>query len=516
MRAATVYIIGAGPGDPGLITVRGLEYLRGADVVVHDHLVPLRLIGHARDGVEVIDVGGVAPLPMAQEAINYLLVEKAHEGKTVARLKWGDPFVFDGGGEEARFLHERGVPFEVVPGIAAGIGVPAYAGIPVTYPGRGNSLTLVRGYEDERRTVPDIEWSSVVRLGGTVVCYAGAQQLPRILEALRSNGWPPDGDAAIVYNGTMTSQICVTGTISSLITVSQERPRRDPAILVVGDVVGLRTQLCWYDARPLFGRRILVTRPREQAAELVDRLTALGAESIEVPMIRIDPPDDPGPLQRAAERPQAFDVIVFSSTNAVDAFMTRFLDGSRDLRALHGPLICAVGTGTARRLQRHAVNADVVPDEFRAEAVAAVLARHSPLEGRRVLLPRSHIGRDVIAEQLRSAGAIVTEVIAYRTVLDETPAPEGPDVYGMLLDKRIDMVTFTSASAVRNFVKVYGADQAADLLSHTVVAAIGPVTADAAVELGIAVTVQPTTYTVPALVDAIVAHFASQNATNVK
>jgi uroporphyrinogen III methyltransferase / synthase len=510
VKAPAVYIIGAGPGDPGLITVRGLECLRGADVVVHDHLVPSQLIRQARNGVEVIDVGVAAPRLMAQEAINYLLVEKAREGRVVARLKWGDPFVFDGGGDEARFLHERNVPFEVVPGVPAGIGVPTYAGIPVTYPEGIDSLTLVRGYEDERRTVPDIDWSSLVRLGGTIVCYAGAQQLPRILDALRSNGWPPDGDAAIVYNGTMTSQTCVTGTISNLITVSLERPRREPAILVVGDVVALRTQLRWYDNRPLFGRRVLVTRPREQAAELVDRLTALGAEAIEAPMIRIDPPDDPGPLQRAAEQPQAFDAIVFSSANAVDAFMTRFLDGGRDLRALHGPLLCAVGTGTARRLQRYALNADIVPDEFRGEAVAGALARRGQLGGRRVLLPRSDIGREVIAEQLRSAGAIVTEVVAYRTVLDETQSPEGPDIYGMLLHRRIDVATFTSASAVRNFVKVYGADQAADLLAHTVVAAIGPVTADAAAELGITVTVQPGTYTVPALVDAIVAHFANQ------
>jgi uroporphyrinogen III methyltransferase/synthase len=508
VRRPAVYLIGAGPGDPSLITVGGLNHLRAADVVVYDHLVPTRLLKYARQGAELIDVGTASPHPMAQEAISYLLIEKAREGKLVARLKWGDPFVFDRGGEEALRLHEHGVPFEVVPGVAAGLAVPAYAGVPVSYPGGGDTITLVRGFEDESRTVPDLDWASLVRLDGTVVCYAGAHQLPRLLEALIGGGWPADSRAVAIYNGSLPSQQTVSGTMQELLDGAKEAPRRDPAILVVGRVAGLRNHLRWYDSRPLFGKRVLVTRPREQAPELVDRLSALGAESIEAPMIRMAPPDDPDPLLGAAARPEMFDWIVFTSANAVEAFMTALLDGERDVRALKGPRICVSGTATADRLAAYGIKADLIPREFRADAVVAALLATEPMSGVRVLLPRADIGREVIADQLREAGANVTEVIAYRTVLEDSQREGDPDVYGMLLEGRIDVVTFTSPSAVRNFAKIHGADQVADLLKNTVVATIGPVTADATRQLGIPVTVQPTTYTVPALVDAIAAYYA--------
>src|SRR5687767_624087 len=213
MRRSPVFLIGAGPGDPGLITVFGFECLRIADVVVYDHVIPRRLLANARPGAELIDVGTASPQPMAQEAINYLLAEKAREGKTVARLKWGDPFVFGRGGEEALFLHEQGIPFEVVPGVPAGIGIPAYAGVPVSYPAGGDTITFVRGYEDESRTAPTVDWASLARLEGTVVCYAGPQQLPRILDALASNGWPEDDSVAVIYHGTLPSQEVVSGSL---------------------------------------------------------------------------------------------------------------------------------------------------------------------------------------------------------------------------------------------------------------------------------------------------------------
>jgi uroporphyrinogen III methyltransferase/synthase len=508
MRQPAIYLIGTGPGDPRLITVHGLECLRTADVVIYDHRVPPRLLKHARADAELIDVGSAPPREMAQEAISYLLAEKARENKVVARLKWGDPFVFDRGGEEALFLHEQRIPYEVVPGLPAGIAIPAYAGVPVTYPGAGETVTLLRGYEDDRRTPPDVDWASLARLGGTLVCYAGPQQLPRVLEALVSNGCPRDEDAVIVYNGTLPTQETVTGTLAELLDVAHANPRRQPALLIVGHVVGFREHLRWFDARPLFGRRVLVTRPREQAAELVDRLSALGAEPVEAPMIRIVPPDDLGPLRRAAEEPDAFDWIIFTSANAVEAFMAVLLDGRRDVRSLKGPQLCTVGTGTAERLAEYGIKVDLVPEEFRAEAVVMAVAARTTLDGARVLLPRADIGREVIADELRAAGALVTDVIAYRTVLEDTQREGDPDIYRMLLEGRIDVVTFTSASAVRNFAKVYGRDQAADLLKSTAVAAIGPVTADAAAQLGINVTIQPATYTVAGLVDAIAAHYS--------
>jgi len=512
MTRRAVYLIGTGPGDPRLITVHGLECLRSADVVVYDHCVPAELLKHAREGVELIDVGTASPQPAEQVAISYLLAEKAREGKMVARLKWGDPFVFDRGGEEALFLHEQGVPFEVVPGVPPGIAVPAYAGVPVTYPGAGDAITLIRGYEDESRTPPDIDWASLARLGGTVACYAGPHQLPRILEALSLGGWPPDGQAVVIYNGTLPAQETLSGTIDELLETLRDNPRRGPATLVIGRVVGLRPHLRWFDARPLFGRRVLVTRPREQAAELVDRLTALGAEAIASPLIRVTAPDDWEPLRMAAAAANTYDWIVFTSANAVASFMKALLESEHDVRLLKGPRLCAVGKGTSDKLAQYSLKADIVPDEFRAEAAAAAIAASGPLQGVRVLLPRADIGREVIGNQLRQAGAEVTEVIAYHTRLEETPREGDPDVYGLLLEGRIDVVTFASPSSVRSFVKIHGADAAADLLKSTVVATIGPVTGDAARQLGLPVTVQAGTHTIPALVDAIVAHYAAARA----
>jgi uroporphyrinogen III methyltransferase/synthase len=511
MKTPAVFLIGAGPGDPGLITAHGLECLRRADVVIHDHVVSPRLLKLARAGAELIDVGVASPQPMAQEAISYLVAEKAREGQLVARLKWGDPFVFDRGGEEALYLHEQHIPFEVIPGIPAGIGVPAYAGVPIGYPGGGDTITLVRGFEDESRTLPDIDWAALARLDGTVVCYAGSQQLPLVLEALRDHGWPADGRAVVVYNGTLPSQESQSGSISEILDRVTAHPRREPATLIVGRVTAFRDHLRWFDARPLSGIRVLVTRPRGQAAEFVDQLAAFGADTIEAPMIRILPPEDPGPLLEAAAKPGAFDWIVFTSANAVDAFMRALLESGQDVRALRGPRLCAVGSATAEQLlTRYGILVDLVPNEFRAEALVTAIVAQGSLDGARVLLPRADIGREVIAERLRAAKAIVTEAIAYRTVLEDAQADGTPDVYRMLLDGTIHVVTFTSASAVRNFATIYGTDQAIDLLSRTTVAVIGPATATAAAQLGIAVTIQPTVYTIPAFVDAIVAYIRAR------
>ncbi|MGE5246434.1 MAG: uroporphyrinogen-III C-methyltransferase [Betaproteobacteria bacterium] len=505
-----VYLIGAGPGDPGLITVRGMECLRTADVVLYDHLVHVRLLRHARADAEKIDLGVSAPRRLEQEAICYLLAEKAREGKNVARLKWGDPFVFDAGGAEALFLHEQGVRFEVVPGIPAGIAAPTYAGVPLTYPGAGDTLTFIRGHEDEGKSRTTIDWASLARLDGTIVCYAGPQQLPHMLRALLSHGRPAGESAAVVYDGTLPTQETLLGSLEEIAQTVERAHDRRPAIVVVGRVAALREHLRWFDARPLFGRRILVTRPREQARELVEQLEALGAEAIEAPMIRIVPPDDYGPLDEACARANQFDWIIFSSINGVEAFMSRLLAGPGDLRALGGVRIGAVGSSTSEQLTRYGIKVDLVPAEYRAEAVLPALAARGDVRGLRVLLPRADIAREVVADELRRHGAEVTEVVAYRTVVADLERPGEPDVYRMLLDRRIDVVTFTSASAVRSFVQVLGAEPAADLLRTTLVASIGPVTAEAAAQYGIETNIMPTAYTVPALVGAIAAHFEQQ------
>jgi len=502
-----VYLIGAGPGDPGLITVRGLRYLAAADVVLYDHLVPPRLLRSARPDAEQIDVGTAAPQPLEQEAICYLLAEKAREGKIVARLKWGDPFVFDSGGAEALFLHEQGVRFEVVPGIPAGIAVPGYAGIPITYPGGGDTVTFIRGHENEGKADTSIDWASLARLDGTLVCYAGPQQLTEMLRALLAHGRPPEDSAAVVYDGTRPTQETIAGTLAEVVERVEQGGDRRPAILVVGRVVAFREHLRWFDARPLFGKRILVTRPKDQSMELVDRLEAMGADAIEAPMIRILPPEDDGPLADACARAGEFDWIVFSSANAVDAFIGRLLAGPVDLRALGGVKLCGVGPGTAEHLTRLGLKVDLVPAEYRAEAVLRALSENGGVRGLKILLPHADIGRELIADELRKQGADVTEIIAYRTIAVEADREGEPDIYRMLLERSIDVVTFTSASAVRNFVRILGAEPAADLLAATVVACIGPVTAEAAAQSNIHTTIQPSSYTIPALVDAIAKHF---------
>jgi uroporphyrinogen III methyltransferase/synthase len=505
-----VYIIGAGPGDPGLITVRGLQCLAAADVVLYDHLVGEQLLRHARADAEKIDVGGAAPQALEQEAICYLLAEKAREGKTVARLKWGDPFVFDRGGEEALFLHEQGVRFEVVPGIPAGIAVPSYAGVPVTYPGGGDTLTFVRGHEDGGKTRTSVDWASLARLDGTIVCYAGPDQLPHFLSALVSHGRPGGDSGVVIYDGTLPTQHTLVGSLDELAATVKEAGDRRPAMLVVGRVTGLRDHLRWFDSRPLFGKRILVTRPEHQAADFVQRLASRGAEPIEAPMIRVLPPDDYGPLDEVCARADAFDWIVFASGNAVDAFIKRLLAGPQDLRSLKGVRLCAVGSGTAEHLAGCGLKVDLTPTEYRAEAVVKALSETGSVRGLKILLPRADIGREIIADELRRQHADVTEVVAYRTVAAEPDHEGGPDVYRMLLERRIDVVTFTSASAVRNFVHVLGEEPAADLLRTTVVASIGPVTAEAATQCHIDTTIMPSQYTIPAFVEAIVEYFDKQ------
>jgi len=511
MMKRAVYLIGAGPGDPGLISVRGLECLAAADVVLYDRAVHPRLLRHARPDAEKIDVGVAAPQPLEQEAICYLLAEKAREGKTVARLKWGDPFVFDRGGSEALFLHEQGLPFEVVPGIPAAIGAAAYAGVPVTYPGGGDTLTFVRGHEDEEGLQATVDWASLARLDGTIVSYASRDQLLHMLAELLSHGRSPDDSAALIYDGTLPTQKTRLGSLEEMVHAVQNSGERRPAMLVVGRVAALREHLRWFDARPLFGKRVLVTRPKEQAAELVELLERWGAEAIEAPLIRIVPLDDYAMLDGVAARSGEFDWMVFTSVNAVSAFMDRLFASPLDVRALHGVHLCAVGPATAGELERHSLKVDLVPAEHRAEAIVQAMAEQVRLQGARVLLPRADIGREVIADELRKKGADVTEVVAYRTVATDPERDGEPDVYGLLLQGKIDVVTFTSASAVRSFVKMVGAEPAADLLRTTVVASIGPVTAEAAAQLKIQTTIMPDQYTVPALAAAIAEYFKERS-----
>jgi uroporphyrinogen III methyltransferase/synthase len=465
--ASRVFIIGAGPGDPGLLTVRGARLLAQADVVVYDRAAEPVLRWAAADA-ERIEAGQPAEREVAQDAISMLLAEKARDGHVVARLKWGDPFVFDSGAKEAMFLHEQGIPFEVVPGLPAGVGSAAYAGVPLTHPDGGDALVFIRGDE----------------------------------------GRAPDDAAALVYRGTQPSQQTVAGTIAELLDlVGAGDVPMEPAWLIVGEVVALRQHLRWFDERPLFGKRIVITRSIEHARELTDVLENLGAEAIVAPVFRVTPPEDAESVDRAAADARRYDWIVFESAISAARFLAAIARGPQDLRALGRTSLCAVGPSTAEQVVAYGLKPDVVVPELRVEGVAEAMASHAPVDGRDVLVVRPDHERNLLAGMLAERGARVTDLVAYRTEPDAPDSPAAQRIYRMMLDGQIDAVTFTSPTAVRRFASLIGDEQAADLLGTTVVAAIGPVTAAAALELGITPTVVADPYTVEGLVQGLVRHF---------
>jgi uroporphyrinogen III methyltransferase/synthase len=498
-----VFFIGAGPGDPGLLTLRGAACLGRADVVVYDRLVHTAVLRHARPGAERIDVGRAAPQRTDRDAIAYLLVEKVREGKTVARLKWGDPFVFDDGGEEALFVHEHGIPFEVVPGVPAAIGTPPYAGVAVTYRGGGDTLTLVRGHEDASGKIPKVDWRSLAKLDGTIVCYAGPSQLPEMLAALSDQGRPADEAVALIYNGTLLTQRTIVGTLGSLAGAPLPAGSR-PAIVVVGRVAALREHLRWFDTKPLFGRRVVVTRPREQARELTELLEDQGAQVILAPTVRLAPAGDYADLDAACADISRFDWVVLPTLSGAEVFLTRMFANGIDLRNLKGVGLCAIGQSSAERFAGVGLRVDVARGEFRPDAIIEALAAGKGLSGCRVLLLQAEGARDILATELRRAGAEVAEIGAYRTVRILPGDPGEPDLFKMLLEQQVDVITFTNPSTVAEFVDIHGKDAVADVLRTTLVACVGPVTAQAAISLGMMPAIVPEEYSMAAMVAAIV------------
>jgi uroporphyrinogen III methyltransferase/synthase len=504
-----VFLIGAGPGDPGLISVRGLRLLGEADVVVYDKNVAATL-RWARPDAERLEVGAPAEAAVAQDAISILLAEKARDGHTVARLKWGDPFVFDSGAKEALFLHEQGIPIEVVPGVTAAFGATAYAGVPVTYPGGDDLVVLIRGREGDSEAMPNVDWAAVVALDCTLVCYADARLAGQILSALVDHGAAGDTPAALVRRGTLPSQQTTTGTVAELLQGLSADTRSDLAILVVGKVASLRDHLRWFDERPLFGRRIVVTRSHEQAQELVERIENLGGLAIEAPTFRLGPPDDPEAVDRAAANIDTFEWVIFESANSVARFFGALYQGPRDVRALGETSVCAIGPSTADRLGAYGIKPDVIIPEFRAESVGDALAARGSLAGLRLLVVRPDHLRDIVASDLARRGGVVTDLVAYRTAADPPESPVAQALYRQLLDGEIDAVTFTGPAAVQRFATLIGEEEAADLLNTTAVATIGPVTSAAAAELGITSTIMADAFDVDGLVSALVRHFSTK------
>jgi len=501
-----VYLVGAGPGDPGLLTLRGGELLVTCDAIVYDALANPALLALAsvskRDvPVELHDVGkrGGSTDSARQEEINALLVQLAGEGKRVVRLKGGDPFVFGRGSEEAQALASAGVRFEIVPGVTAGIAAPTYAGIPVTHRGVATSVTFVTGHEDPAKDANTVDWSALARAGGTIVLYMGVKTLPRTAAALIAGGMSPDTPSAAVEWGTYPRQRTVTATLSTLSDAMQREGLSAPVITIIGPVVSLRDEIGWFDRRPLFGKRIVVTRARTQSASLSERLSACGADVIEMPATRVERADD-RLLHDALARIADYSWAIFTSQNAVHVFWDALRADGRDARALANLRIAAVGPVTASALLDCGLAVDVAPDRFVAEALLDELRLRRDVRGARVLYVAAEGARETLHDGLEELGATVDHIVAYRSVPDGSGAAE---LRRHLLDDRADLVTFTSASSVNAFVASVGADAA----RRVPAASIGPITSDAARAAGLEIVVEASESTMAGLVDAIAAYY---------
>ena len=496
--AGTVYLVGAGPGDPGLITVKGLAWVRAADVVIADFLADDRLVAEAPPQAEIIRVPW---RPGRQEEINDLLVRHSQAGKTVVRLKGGDPFVFGRGGEEGLHLQRHGIPFEVVPGVTAAVAVPAYAGIPVTHREITSTMTVVTGHVSPDKSRTDLDWEAFAKRIGTLIFYMGARNLPFIVERLIEHGRPKDTPIALIQWGTTPEQRTLVGTLDDIVSKARPASFSPPILIVVGEVVSLRPHLDWFESKPLFGVRVLVTRARDQAGELSQSLVRQGAEPVEAPLIRIEAPDDWSKADAALSNLSRFDYVVFTSSNAVKAFFSRLSEKSLDARALGGVRVAAVGRVTAGALRRQGIEADCQPDVFRAGSMVETLAGNRDLRDARILFPAADLAGPVVEEGLAGAGGTVTRITVYRTVMEET-LPDG--IVSMLEDRKIHLAVFASSSAVSAFTKAVGPDRLQTLAGGIRIACIGPATAETAAEAGLSVDIVPAQATVPALVDAIV------------
>ena len=494
------YIVGAGPGDPGLMTVKGLDAIQRADVIIYDRLVNPYLLSRAPAAAEWI-YAGKAPGDdaMEQDEILRLLVEKTGEGKTVVRLKGGDPFIFGRGGEEAEALAQHGLEFEIVPGITSAVAAPAYAGIPLTHRAISSSFAVITGREDAAKEWTHVAWDKLVGGVGTLVVLMGAESLPWIVERLAQHGLPEETSVAAIQWGTDPRQRTVVGTTADIVGKVRDVEMGPPSVLVVGEVVRLRERLRWFDNKPLFGKRVLVTRSRPQASALSRLLEEAGAQPVELPTIDIRPPEDWGPLDAALRRLSEYGWAIFTSINPVKMVWQRLRAAGLDARAFGSVRLCAIGPATAQALQDHGLQPDFVPERYTAEDVVKGLGE-TDLRGTRVLLPRTDIAPEEMVLGLEEAGARVDQVVAYRTA---TPDESRTKVKELLSRGQVDIATFSSSSTVQNLVDLLG-EEAQALLGPITIACIGPVTARAAERLGLRVEITPKEHTILGLVNAMV------------
>ena len=487
-----VYLVGAGPGDPGLMTRRSLELIASADAILHDRLIPPGALDGARPDAELVYVGKQpGGHTMRQEEINELLVKLAKEGKRVVRLKGGDPFVFGRGGEEAQELRKAGIAFEVVPGVTAGVAAPAYAGIPVTHRDEASAVAFVTGHEDPEKPDSAIDWFALAAFPGTLVLYMGVGNIEGIARRLIEAGRPEDDHVAVIERGTLPGQRTITGILADIDKRVAEMKVRPPAITLIGPVAKLREQLAWIEERPLHGRSVVVTRARAQASGLAARLATLGADVVETPAIRIEPRPVAGEVRAAAEAIGEYALVCVTSPNGASLLMDALDELNKDARALHGATVAAIGPGTAGELARRGIRADIVPERSVAEALVEAL-QDVPVTGRRVLVARAAEARDLLPDALRERGAEVDVVALYDTVAE--PLSDGQ----LEQAAAADYVTFTSSSTVRFFT-----DAGGTVGNGARVVSIGPVTSETARELGLRVDVEAERHDIDGLVEAL-------------
>lgn len=500
MNNGKVYLVGAGPGDPGLLTLRAAAALQNADVLLYDALASDAVVSMVPSSCERIFVGkrgGNHALPQGE--IETLMVQKAREGKAVVRLKGGDPFVFGRGGEEAQTLHEAGIAFDIVPGITSAIAAPAYAGIPVTHRDFNTAFTVLTGHEDPAKASSTIDWAKLADPHRTLVLLMAMGNLDTIARQLVEHGLSDDTPVAVIQDGTRPTQRTAVGTLATIANVVRSSGLEAPAIVIVGDVVSLREQLRWFDHTPLFGKRVLITRPAHQAEQFARALYARGVEPLLASTIAIVPPDDIHLAHREIDRLEEYAWVVFTSQNGVDAFFDRLSSLDADARYIANTKVAAIGAKTAERLRQNGVRADIVPSAYISEEVARSLIE-ATTEGDRILIYRAQEARDVLPEMLENAGRAPTVVAAYKTIFDLDPEFAGKV-------ERADVLTFTSASTVRGFIELLGGEPAAAAAaSGKVIACIGPITAEAAEDAGLHVDVVADVYTTEGLLDALEAH----------
>lgn len=497
-KKGKVYLIGAGPGDPGLLSIKAMECLQIADAVVYDRLADPRILAYAKPTAEMVYVGKAsAKHTMKQPDINKLLVKLASEGKIVARLKGGDPFVFGRGGEEALELLEAKLPFEFVPGITSAIAVAEYAGIPVTHRNVAASFAVITGHENPEKKASSINWSGLATAVDTLVFLMGIENLNNITKQLIAHGRSADTPAAVIRWGTKPEQKTLITTIGKAAADVAAANLKPPAIFIVGNVVKLRAQLNWFEKKPLFGKTIVVTRARAQASALTKRLETDGARVIEVPAIKIVPPASFTPLDKAIDEMTNYKWLIFTSVNGVLAFYDRLLKSGKDLRALAQLKIAAIGSETAAALKSRGICADIVPSAYKAEALIAAMTPHIT-PGDNVLIVRAKVAREILPEALRNMGAAVNVVPAYETVTD---CPNLAILTQALKNSEIDLVTFTSSSTVTNLLDALGND--APLLKNVKTAAIGPITAATCQKRGLTTDIVAADFTISGLINAI-------------